>query len=80
MQPRHVDRLGQEVDGAEAQRGDGVFDRRVTGDDDDVGLGAAELRQQVHAAGIRQLDVEQRQVVALFGDGAAGLRDRGDAP
>ena len=63
-------RLGEEVEGAQADRLDGRFDRAVAGDHDDRGGGLllAAMGQHVEAVVVAQADVGQHQVVGLAVD------------
>ena len=69
-------RLGEEVEGAQADRLDRRFDRAVAGDHDDGrgGLLAAAMGQQFEAVAVAQADVDQHQVVALAVHGRGAPR------
>ena len=72
-------RLGEEVEGAQADGFDGRLDRAVAGDHDD-GRGRlllAAIGQHVEAVVVAQADVGQHQVVGLAIDGRGGLGQAG---
>ena len=66
-----VDRLGEEVVGADADRLDGVVEAAVAGQDQrrDVRLGGLDLHHQLEAAHAGQLDVGDDQVPVLLAGG-----------
>ena len=64
-------RLGQEVEGAEADGLDRRLDRAVAGNHDDGGGGLvlAAMGQQIEAVAVAQPDIHQHEVVGLAVDG-----------
>jgi len=61
LQPRRLDRLGQEIEGADAKRGDGAVEVLIRRDDDDRRLGAplAKAPDQLESVDSRELEVDQ---------------------
>ena len=72
-------RLGEEVEGPQADRLDGRLDRAVAGDHDHgrVRLLLAAMGQQVEAVAVAQADVDQHQVVGLAIDGGDAFGQAG---
>ena len=68
-------RLGEEIEGAQADRLDGRFNRAIAGDHDDRGgrLLAAAIGQHLESVVAAQADVGQHQVVGLAVHGRGGL-------
>ena len=77
LQLLHVDGLDEIVGRAHAQRLDRALEAGVAGDQHDLGVGH-ELRvlEQVHAAAVGQLQIQQHQVGQLQHDLAAGVPHR----
>jgi hypothetical protein len=73
------ERLGEKVEGPEADGLDGRLDRAVAGDHDDGGGGLflAAIGQHVEAVVGAEADVHQHQVVGLPVDGRVGLDQGG---
>ena len=68
LQAADVERLGQVVAGAQAQRLDGALDVGVAGHQHHLGRGAElEVLEQVDAAAVREVEVDQGHVRACGG-------------
>ena len=77
LQPADVERLGQVVAGAEAQRLDGALDVGVAGHQHHFGGGAElEILEQLDAAAVREIEVDQRHVRRPVADQRAGVPQR----
>src|SRR5439155_1218639 len=73
FEPRNVDRLGQVVRGAAAERLDRRIDGGVAGDQDDLGGAILDLGQELQTAAVRQLQIDQRQVRRVLAQVRASL-------
>jgi len=78
QQALRLERLGQEMVGTELRGLDGCIERRIAGEHDDLGVRPLlfDLRKQVEAVGVGQLEIEQDDIGLRAREGLLQRRAR----